>query len=52
MILRFDDIEYEVPREIESEGREAIRAWIVEHLPPAHAALALGEPAPTYNTEA
>lgn len=37
---------HEVPVEVETGGPVAIRAWIVTHLPPADAAVALGEPAP------
>jgi hypothetical protein len=34
---------YEVPISVESEGRVAIRAWVVAHLPPEDAATVLGE---------
>ncbi len=46
MELVIEGIAYAVPVDVETAGPAALRAWIVAHLPPAHAALALGEPVP------
>lgn len=51
MKLVLDGIAYAVPVAIETAGPAALRAWIVAHLPPAHAALALGEPVPAANPD-
>lgn len=51
MHLHLDGVTYDVPADVEAAGALAIRAWIADQLPAAHAALALGEPAPAPMSE-